>query len=331
MKYHVNEAGNVNPCHASVNNCPVGASDEHFPDKQAARSFYEAKNSPFASALRKRAKIATALVGSTLAMTVVLTGCSVPKPESNFNKPETATASESSARDYLDETLKEIDTLAGEANDYLTENYPEGATGAPTIDETPTSDPNGVTWQGKPLQPTADEVTQAHAVLDEIPITNPLSGDGYNRDDFGSYDRVSGEVEQRDYPFLQFNEKGRASGGSFVDPYTGMSVEIVPGKQDDSDVEHIVSLKEAYVSQRFEGQLTPDQMNALTTDFDNLAIVSSSANRSKGHRDAGQWLPTYEPAQCTYVVSQINVKSKYSLTVDGPEYEAMKDVLDTRC
>lgn len=78
--------------------------------------------------------------------------------------------------------------------------------------------------------------------------------------------------------------------------------------------------------------LDDDAKKEIANSEDNLTMVSSSANRSKGDQDAGDWLiPDYEPAQCTYIVSAIKVKTNFGLSVDELESNAMRDTLENKC
>ena len=339
MSLHISKKGEPVRCPAKKR-CRLRPAEEHFETREEALSFIESSESmlPKAEPLVRRKRAAITMVGATLLTTVTLAGCGNipqmgedrPAPEQTQSAPQEAEPDESQESEQPE---SESDPGAGEK---LKERAKSAWSEAKDLADSPSEESpreaiSGVTWQGEELEPSASEVDDAKSTLESIPISEELSGDSYDRDSYGSYDRIAGDIEQRDYPGLEFNEDGRASGGDFIDPYTGKTVTIVPGSSSDSDVEHVVALQEAERSQRYEGQLTPGEKESIATDFDNLAIVSSSANRSKGSKDAGEWLPTYEPTQCTYVVTQIKVKEKYKLTVDSNEYESMRDVLENRC
>ena len=342
MTLHISKKGEPVRCPAKKK-CRLRPAEEHLDTQEEALAFIASSESmlPEAEPRAGRRKVAVMMAGATLLTSVALTGCGNipqmgedrPAPEQTQSAPQEAEPSESQKTESSEQSegedapsessglKKKAEAAWDKAKDWgdTTEGGDSGESAS------------GVTWQGGDLQPSASEVESAKSTLESLPIHEELSGDSYDRDSYGDYSRISGEVEQRDYPGLEFNEDGRASGGDFIHPYTGETVTITPGDRSDSDVEHVVALQEAERSQRHEGQLTPGEKEAIATDFDNLAIVSSGANRSKGSKDAAQWLPSYEPTQCNYVLTQIEVKAKYKLTVDSAEYESLHDVLNNRC
>lgn len=77
--------------------------------------------------------------------------------------------------------------------------------------------------------------------------------------------------------------------------------------------------------------LNTDQKKDIANDEDNLAVVGSSSNREKSDQDPGQWMPSYSPMECVYVIDSIKVKDAYGLSVDTVESEAMRDTLENKC
>ena len=57
-----------------------------------------------------------------------------------------------------------------------------------------------------------------------------------------------------------------------------------------------------------------------------LIPVSASANRSKGDRDPANWLPPNEAYHCQYVNRWVALKSKWRLTMDFSERQAVTDI-----
>jgi hypothetical protein len=60
-----------------------------------------------------------------------------------------------------------------------------------------------------------------------------------------------------------------------------------------------------------------------------LIAVSAASNRSKGDKDPSQWLPKNSAYTCTYVVSWLQVKYRWSLTVDEAEKIKILKVLES--
>jgi len=91
------------------------------------------------------------------------------------------------------------------------------------------------------------------------------------------------------------------------------------------DIDHIVALSEAWDSGASEwGAYDRD---IFADDRLNLVAVSASSNRSKGGRDAGEWLPSEPLGKCFLSMRVIQVKSKWELTIDQAEYDVLKNLV----
>lgn len=212
-----------------------------------------------------------------------------------------------------------------------------GLGGEPTISvPVPIEISEGVQFQGQSLQPSAEEIAAAQATLAELEL-RPEQKDAY-------YDRVEqfgrsfqtgvvGRLEHRDMPQSVFKNdapQARAIGGGFIDPYTGEYVEIVKGSSTDTDVDHIVPLHEVVESESPSRPLSQDDRISIANDFENLQVVGSSANRSKGEKDPGEWMPPNRASHLRYAIATINVKAKYGLTVDQAEHDVLAATLAAR-
>ena len=60
---------------------------------------------------------------------------------------------------------------------------------------------------------------------------------------------------------------------------------------------------------------------------DSLIAVSASSNRSKGARDPAEWLPPTTGVHCWCAAAWVQVKTRWSLTVDQTEADKLQDVL----
>jgi len=95
------------------------------------------------------------------------------------------------------------------------------------------------------------------------------------------------------------------------------------------DIDHLVPLKEAWESGA--SQWNSAQRQAFANDLDfagSLIAVSASSNRSKGDKDPAQWQPTHKAFRCTYAVTWIQVKYRWSLTADQAEITSLKKMLN---
>lgn len=224
--------------------------------------------------------------------------------------------------------------------DWLNENDPSdfGLDGLFGSDESsdesvPVSD-GGVYFQGRDLRVSPEEVSKAQETLNRLVVQAEFDDGNYDRKElFGAFRTgTAGAVEHRDVPNAKFRNdtpQARVVEGVFNDPYTGEPVQVIGGESYDADIDHIVPLKEVYVSQTVP--LTTEQMRDYANDLDNLVYTASGVNRAKSDGDAAEWLPSYEPSQCIYVVKQIEIKGNLKLSVDSAEKAAMQDVINTRC
>lgn len=101
--------------------------------------------------------------------------------------------------------------------------------------------------------------------------------------------------------------------GQWTDPYTGKVVT----KASDLDVDHIVPLREAHESGGFAW--TAEQRRAFANDPYNLLPVTASANRSKGSKGPGDWLPVVSAYRCGYIERYLDIKRRFQLSSDARE------------
>jgi len=359
-KFHVNAAGNAGKCTATAGKCPFGDASEHFDTVEDARASYEAKQTVGMFAKLKQNKFLKRAVtaGAMTAVAVSLVGCSSIAKDDGASAPyqepaaPVATAEEAPAPEPAEqsgptaqEVNDQLDKAYAGSKEWLEKNGPGisekakeywdqyGSTGATGTSPNP-ADVSGIMWQGKNLTPTPEEVASAQATLDSL-VVAPESGAAYDRESqFGRGFKtgIAGAIEHRDVPTATFKNatpQARVVDGHFTDPYTGLDVHVIGGESADADIDHLVPLSEAWDSGA--ANLSKDQRVALANDMDNLVYVESSVNRSKSDKDAAEFLPSYEPAQCAYVVSQISVKGKYQLSVDTAEKAALQQVISSRC
>ena len=93
------------------------------------------------------------------------------------------------------------------------------------------------------------------------------------------------------------------------------------------DIDHIVSLKEAW--QSGADQWSVSDKDTFADDILNLTAVTASSNRSKGAKDASEWLPPEQSGQCYLLIRVIQVKTKWNLSVDQNEYTTLKELTES--
>jgi hypothetical protein len=86
------------------------------------------------------------------------------------------------------------------------------------------------------------------------------------------------------------------------------------------DIDHIVPLKEAYLSGG--KNWSKEEKEKFANDEENLTVSYLSANRKKGSKDIAEWLPDYN--KCWYIEKFTKIKEKYQLTLDKEEKKVIK-------
>ena len=108
--------------------------------------------------------------------------------------------------------------------------------------------------------------------------------------------------------------------GQVYTPYSCIAFDITQDGTAATDIEHIVSLAEAH-----DSRIADDRRREFASDLDNLTIADPKVNRSKGAGDAAEWTPTQHGVWFANQV--IAVKSKYGLSVDSAERDALEKLL----
>jgi hypothetical protein len=184
--------------------------------------------------------------------------------------------------------------------------------------------------------PAVVEPGTARAALAHLAVKGRAPMTGYTREEFGQawLDADRNGCDTRN-DILGRDVVGRVykpgTGGCVVlsgvlhDPYLGRDVRFERGAGDQVDIDHVVSLGNAWVTGA--ARVDIHVRAAFANDPLNLLAVDLHTNRSKGDGDAATWLPPYRPFRCAYVARQIAVKQKYRLWVTPPERAAMERVL----
>ena len=104
-------------------------------------------------------------------------------------------------------------------------------------------------------------------------------------------------------------------------PYTCKLFDIRADGTAATDIDHIVSLAEAY-----DSGLSASRFRAFAEDLDNLTIADPTVNRQrKSDRDAAEWQP--DKNRGWYAARVVAVKRGYSLSVDPAERDALAAIL----
>ena len=219
-------------------------------------------------------------------------------------------------------------TAAAPAAPTATEAPP--ATPAPTAPAPPAPAPTATT-----PTPTALATGTARAALARLAVKGRAPKTGYSRDRFGGgWATQAGcvtrdRILRRDLTRKTFVSRSscRIATGMLHDPYTGKTLRFVRGRSGNIDIDHVVSLGDAW--QKGAQQWTPAKRKRFANDPLDLLAVGASVNRAKGDADAATWLPPRKAFRCQFIARQVAVKRTYGLWVTRAERDAMARVLAT--
>ncbi len=175
------------------------------------------------------------------------------------------------------------------------------------------SNPNGYIPRAQP--PVDPQGCPADApVWRGLQVCEEQSRDGYERDAFGTGYRT---LEDDIIASLPATMK---AGSQVYTPYSCRAFDITPDGTAATDIEHIVALAEAH-----DSRIADDRRRDIAADLANLTIAAPSVNRSKGSRDAAQWMP--ERHGRWFAEQVVAVKLKYGLSVNSAERDALEALL----
>ncbi|KAI4759117.1 hypothetical protein E4T52_01037 [Aureobasidium sp. EXF-3400] len=177
--------------------------------------------------------------------------------------------------------------------------------------------------------PTPISAATAIQYLSSITVAAESNSPAYNRDLFKHWITISGEcntretVLKRDGTGVVTSSACTATAGSWYSDYDGKTWSAAA----DVDIDHLVPLKEAWVSgaKDWTNERREQFANDLTRP--QLLAVTDSLNQAKGDQDLAEWLPPLVAYQCEYVRAWVQVKSYYGLTMDSAEKAAASKVL----
>lgn len=186
--------------------------------------------------------------------------------------------------------------------------------------------------QGDPASPTLGSGGRdaALAVLASLPV-RPATAPGYARSKFKHWITQPDGCTTREAVLIRDATTSSTQGcriisGSWVSPYDNTTWTSASRL----DIDHMVPLKEAWLSGA--AAWSPLRRQAFANDLGwngSLLAVSASSNRSKGDKDPSRWMPANTAYWCTYLFDWIDVKYRWSLSVDPAEKSTItRDLVD---
>jgi len=164
----------------------------------------------------------------------------------------------------------------------------------------------------------------ALAVLSALDVRS-VDVPGYARSKFKHWITQSNGCTTREAVLIrdaaEITAKGcRVVSGVWLSPYDNTRSAVASRL----DIDHMVPLKEAWVSGASGWSAARRQ--AFANDLGwlgSLLAVSASSHRSKSDRDPARWMPPDTAYWCTYLFDWIDVKYRWSLSVDSAEKRAI--------
>ncbi|KAJ7845409.1 hypothetical protein B0H14DRAFT_2511027 [Mycena olivaceomarginata] len=173
--------------------------------------------------------------------------------------------------------------------------------------------------------PTPVSVATAKTYLAALTVAVDSNVPAYSRDLFKTWDIISGTCDtretvlKRDGTNVVTSTACAATSGNWVSPYDGVATTLAS----DLDIDHVVPLKEAWVSGARDW--TDAQRESFANDLTRpqLVAVTDNLNESKGDQDVTGFVPPLVSYVCTYIRAWITVKHFYDLTIDSAEKTAL--------
>jgi Protein of unknown function (DUF1524) len=188
---------------------------------------------------------------------------------------------------------------------------------------------SGTSWVSTPAE--------ASDALKKLKVASPGSMSGYSRDRFPHWSKAtdfgwnapqsSCDSRQaaliRDGTNVKVGKSCKVTSGKWLDPYTGKMY----SNPQDLDIDHVVPLANAWRS----GASSWDdkQRERYANDPDVLLTAEDNANQAKGDKGPEAWKPPDQGEWCDYAERWIQIKSKYSLSVNEQEKSALEQMLGT--
>ncbi|MET8703322.1 HNH endonuclease family protein [Kitasatospora sp. NPDC004723] len=179
--------------------------------------------------------------------------------------------------------------------------------------------------------PEPPPVDVVRAELDGLTVQAPHSMDGYSREKFPHWIKISGECDTRETVLARDGENVvqdelcRAVSGTWVSPYDDKTFTDAKAL----DIDHVVPLAAAWRSGADGWTTTKRRAFANDLQHSQLIAVSAASNRSKGDKSPDSWRPPAIGYWCTYSRAWTDTKHVYGLSVTEPEKAALVEMLDT--
>jgi DNA uptake protein ComE-like DNA-binding protein len=254
---------------------------------------------------------------------LVLSGCASPSQEGQVSSAiQDSQEMQSEVRtETSQETSSQDDSDEGEATS------DDGLTDTANSDETVEEEVVEPTKVSTPAT-----TTLLMTLVGNLEVEQEV-GSGYDRDLFKHWSDADSDGCNARYEVLidesltpvTISSGCKLSGGTWVSAF-----DLVETSDPSMfDVDHMVPLKEAWDSGAWAWDAKTREAYANDLDYEmSLIAVSASSNRSKSDRDPADWLPPNKDYWCEYITSWVQVKTRWSLSMDKAEKAKIEDVAE---
>ncbi|EMR62090.1 putative secreted protein [Eutypa lata UCREL1] len=172
--------------------------------------------------------------------------------------------------------------------------------------------------------------SSAKSQLAALTVATYVDDGTYDRDLFPHWIESGGcstreSVLKRDGTGVTVGSDCYPTAGSWKSPYDG-DTWTAPS---DVDIDHMVPLKNAWVSGASKWTTARRQSFANDLTRPQLWAVTDNVNQSKSDKSPDAWKPPLSSFYCTYAKSYVAVKSYYDLTITSAEKTALTSMLNT--
>lgn len=201
-----------------------------------------------------------------------------------------------------------------------------GSTGGTTSEPTASYRPAPSASTGRTMR--------ARAMFNKLDVRREVKAGSYSRARFPHWVDANGDGCHTREAVLISESKVRAIRTSNCTVTTGRWVSAYDGARwtnpADVDIDHLVALKEAWVSGAHGWSKRNRKGFANDLRFKPaLQAVTDNVNQSKSDRDPAEWLPSR--ARCKYAINWVQVKHRWRLKVDRAEHAALQRLLSGDC
>lgn len=168
------------------------------------------------------------------------------------------------------------------------------------------------------------------AKLDTLKVAAP-DRSKYSRTDYRHWITQNGSCDTRD---VVLRNAGFASdprtcsarekpGFTYTEPYSQKKV----SNPRSLDIDHTIPLE--YVNQHGGAAWDPKRKEAFANDLSQLVAVDASANRQKGSKGPGDWMPANKGDHCRYATIWVDTAGKYGVSITQRDKDTLRAALRT--